>query len=716
MILLNAISSLRRKAVWGPKRVISLGLILLAIAPYAAAEGRHQRSAGKKRPGAPSSRVKNYRIDDELVRRSGDRNQSRTTRVIVTLTAGAKLPAEFKRYMRRVGDGDTLDLINGQVLDVPNGLLKAMAANPSVFKLQYDRPIKTHNYRTAVTVGARSVQDYYGYTGAGVGIAVIDSGISTWHDDLTNKTTKLFPYGNQRVNKFVDFVNARALPYDDNGHGTHVAGIIAGNGYDSYGEKRGIAPDSNIISLKVLDQNGMGTISNIIAALGWVAKNASTYNIRVVNMSVGAAIHESYWTDPLTLAVKAITDKGITVVTAAGNMGKNAQGQLQYGAITAPGNAPWVLTVGASSTNGTLTRYDDTMAGFSSSGPTFIDFDSKPDLVAPGTGTISLATPGSTFYATKAQYLLAGKLGLGSKPYLSLSGTSMAAPVVSGTVALMLQANPNLTPNLIKAILQYTAQSYPGYSPLRQGAGFLNTLGAVRLAKFYLNPRSGDRMPMQSVWSRQILWGNHRLTGGVITPKANAWASTVIWGTARTMGTTGDNVVWGTMYSGDNVVWGTSVGDNVVWGTAYGDNVVWGTSAGDNVVWGTSFSGDNVVWGTMASGDNVVWGTDCGGADCDTAVWGVASAGDNVVWGTATEGDNVVWGTSMDANIVWATSAGDDDDVTWGSSGEDEVMFPANESAEPVPSLDLEFGDVVPLVPVPAELLQSVIPVSIGGI
>ena len=128
-------------------------------------------------------------------------------------------------------------------------------------------------------------------------------------------------------------------------------------------------------------------------------------------MSVGAAIHESYWTDPLTLAVKAITDKGITVVTAAGNMGKNAQGQLQYGAITAPGNAPWVLTVGASSTNGTLTRYDDTMAGFSSSGPTFIDFDSKPDLVAPGTGTISLATPGSTFYATKAQYLLAGKLG-----------------------------------------------------------------------------------------------------------------------------------------------------------------------------------------------------------------------------------------------------------------------------------------------------------------
>jgi serine protease AprX len=705
MILLNAISSLRRKAVWGPKRVISFGLILLAIAPYAAAEGRHQRSAGKKRPGAPSSRVKNYRIDDELVRRSGDRNQSRTTRVIVTLTAGAKLPAEFKRYMRRVGDGDTLDLINGQVLDVPNGLLRQMSANPSVFKLQYDRPIKTHNYRTSVSTGARFVQDYLGLTGTGIGIAVIDSGISAWHDDLTNHTSKLFPYGNQRVNKFVDFVNGRTLPYDDNGHGTHVAGIIAGNGYDSYGEKRGIAPDSNVISLKVLDQNGQGTISNIIAALGWVAKNAKTYNIRVVNMSVGAAIHESYWTDPLTLAVKAITDKGITVVTAAGNMGKNAHGQLQYGAITAPANAPWVLTVGASSTNGTLTRSDDTMAGFSSSGPTFIDFDSKPDLVAPGTGTISLATPGSTFYQQKGQFLLTGR-PLGSKPYLSLSGTSMAAPVVAGTVALMLQANPNLTPNLIKAILQYTAQSYPGYSPLRQGAGFLNTLGAVRLAQFYVNPRPGDRMPIQSVWSRQILWGNHRLSGGVLKPAANAWGANVIWGVAKTLGTTGDNVVWGTMSSGDNVVWGTSSGDNVVWGTA----------AGDNVVWGTSFKGDNVVWGTMASGDNVVWGTDCGGADCDDAVWGVASAGDNIVWGTASEGDNVVWGTSMNADVVWATSADGDDDATWGSSGEDQVMFPADESAEPVPSLDLEFGDVVPLVPVPAGLLQSVLPVSIGGI
>src|ERR1043166_715094 len=236
-------------------------------------------------------------------------------------------------------------------------------------------------------------------------------------------------------------------------------------------------------------------------------------SFRVVNMSIGAAIHESYLTDPLTLAAKAVTDKGITVVTAAGNLGKNAAGEAQWGGITAPGNAPWVLTVGASSTMGTLTRNDDTMAGYSSSGPSFVDFEAKPDLAAPGTGTVSLATPGSTFYATKAAYLLDGKVKLGYKPYLALSGTSMAAPVVSGSIALMLQANPTLTPNLIKAILQYTAQQYPGYSALRQGAGFLNTLGAVRLAQYYATKKAGDRMPVQRVWSKKNICGGHRVRG-----------------------------------------------------------------------------------------------------------------------------------------------------------------------------------------------------------
>jgi len=640
----------------------------------------HSRVAPTAQPGVPGRNVKRYRLDDELTQRATKGNPDRTSSVIVTLVPGATVPQEFKRFAR----SGKLDIINGQVLDLPNRMLKRLAEYPEVFQIHDNRPIGAHNYRTSVTVGAATVREYLGLTGAGIGVAVIDSGIATWHDDLTSTSTKLYPYGNQRVAKFVDFVNGRALPYDDNGHGSHVAGIIGGNGYDSYGQKSGIAPGVSLISLKVLDANGTGTISNIIAALNWVAANAKTYNIRVVNMSVGATIRESYWTDPLTQATKAVTDKGITVVAAAGNLGKNAAGNKQYGGITAPGNAPWVLTVGASSTMGTLTRLDDTMGSYSSRGPTAVDFGAKPDLVAPGTGTISLAVPGSTFYSTKTPYLVRGSRSTGAVPYLSLTGTSMAAPVVAGSVALMLQANPNLTPNLIKAILQYTAQVYRGYKPLDQGAGFLNTLGAVRLASFYASHKVGSRLPVQSVWSRQIIWGNHRLTGGYINPQANAWGDNIVWGTAKTMAAGGDNIVWGTECIGgcDNIVWGTA-DDN-------GDNIVWGTSFDDNIVWGTMLDGDNIVWGTGFD-DNIVWGTDCGGADCDNIVWGTADV-DNIVWGTADDGDNIVWGTSFGDNIVWGTSS-EGEDVTWSSSSDDAEVF-ADEATDEVPDLAVELGDL----------------------
>jgi subtilisin family serine protease len=691
------VTTIRRKAVWGPKRTLAALLIVgfgLAFATTASAAGpggfqksgkesRHARQAPHKRPGAPGFNVKNYKMDDEVTKHADRGNPLRTTSVIVTLVPGAKLPPEFKKWARK----DKLDIINGQVLDLPENVIKQLAKHPDVFRIHENRSISGHNYRTSITVGADVARDYLGLTGAGVGVAIIDSGISSWHDDLTRGgLNKTFPYGDQRVAKFVDFVGTKTTPYDDNGHGTHVAGIIAGNGYDSNGEKAGIAPKASIISLKVLDQNGGGTIGSIIAALNWIVANRQTYNIRVVNMSVGAAIKESYLTDPLTLATKRVTDLGITVVTAAGNRGLNSLGQTQFGGITAPGNAPWVLTVGASSTMGTLTRGDDTLAGFSSRGPTRKDYLAKPDLVAPGTGTISLATPGSLFYTTKVTALIAGKISLGSKPYLSLSGTSMAAPVVSGTIALMLQANPTLTPNLIKGILMYTAQVYPGYKPLEQGAGFLNTYGAVRLAKFYGSHQIGDRIPSQRVWSRHILWGNHMIKGGYINPKGNAWVNSTVWGYAKTLDDAGDNIVWGTEYNGN--------GDNIVWGTAdeSGDNIVWGTSDDDNIVWGTAFQDDNIVWGT-SDDDNIVWGTDCGGADCDNIVWGTADALDNIVWGTADPGDNIVWGTAGDDNIVWGTS--DDDNIVWGTSGDDTPVFPSDET-EALPNVDAEFGDLVP--------------------
>ena len=173
-----------------------------------------------------------------------------------------------------------------------------------------------------------------------------------------------------------------------------------------------------------------------------------------------------------------------------------------------------------------------------------IDFAAKPDLVAPGSGTVSLSDQNSLFYTTKAAYLVNGKTtGLGYLPYLTLSGTSMAAPVVAGTVALMLEANPKLTPNMVKAMLQFTAQVYPGYDYLTQGAGFLNTLGAVRLARFFAIGETGDNYPNMKAWSKHIFWGNRRVSGGVLTPGGTAWANNIVWGDMHAPG--GQNIVWG---------------------------------------------------------------------------------------------------------------------------------------------------------------------------
>ena len=577
-------------------------------------------------------------IDDALIARTRHVGWSR---VIVTLKPGAEAGAEITKLGGRFGR--KLRLINALVIELPNGQIKKLAAHPAVARLDLDRPTQAHMSRVANLVGARYARAAYGYDGAGIGVAVIDSGVTNWHNDLTYSGSNplVRVQGNQRVAAFVDFVNGATQSYDDYGHGTHVAGIVAGNGHDSGGSRAGIAPAAHVVSLKVLDGLGRGVISDVIAAIEYSIANRTAYNIRVINLSVGSNVTSSYNVDPLTLAAKRAVDAGIVVVTAAGNAGRNAAGQPQYGAITSPGNAPWVLTVGASSHNGTLNRLDDTHAGYSSRGPTARDFAAKPDLLAPGTGIVSLASANSTFYLTKSTLLLNGRWPSLTKPYLSLSGTSMATPVVAGTVALMLQANPDLTPNLVKAILQYTAQLAPGVDYLTQGGGFLNAKGAIDLARhFAMAP--GTPHPTDARWSRAFTWGNYRVTGGSIVPAGNAWSTAVTWGASHEA-------------DGDNVVWGTAEGDNVVWGTACGGddcfNVVWGTDCESdcfNVVWGTAAEGDNVVWGTNCDptaenceGDNVVWGT---AGECEPGMEGCE--GDNVVWGTADDGDNVVWGTS----------------------------------------------------------------------
>ena len=665
----------RRKAVWGPKRTLmAMALAALAYPLSASAAPQppkpsHFTHPPIVKPGHESSRVDGSTLDSFLkAKKTTNKNSKETVDVIVTLKPGQDLSFVFRRFAKRY-----FVSINAYEIDkLPVTLLGALELEGSVARASYNHPAKNTDQLSNVAVMADIEAQSLGYTGAGVKVAFIDSGFtSVEHPDLKSSRVQ-----------FIDFTGTSWKMQDLNGHGTHVAGIVGGTGSLDPKEK-GIAPGASVVSLKVLDENGQGTIGDIIAALDYVYRNGKAAGIRVVNLSVGTGVYESYWTDPLTLATKALVDKGIVVVAAAGNLGTNANGQLQWGGITSPGVAPWVITSCAFSTNGTLDTTDDTVANFSSSGPTWIDFGAKPDICAPGVGIVSLAAPESQLYAQHADWLVDGTGGVlnnGYHPYMSLTGTSMAAPFVSGTVALMLQANPSLTPNLVKAILEYTATPQAGVSPLRQGAGFMNTLAAVKLAKFYAKAKPGAKLHIDPSWSRHIIWGNHKIGGGIIDPGANAWQLGVEWGWAHVNDDDGDNIVWGTDSDGDNIVWGTSDGDNIVWGTDDNDNIVWGTSDGDNIVWGTSDSdnivwgtndGDNIVWGTSDS-DNIVWGTDCGGGDCDNIVWGT-SDGDNIVWGTADEGDNIVWGTNDGDNIVWGTSDGDN--IVWGTSDGDNIVW-----------------------------------------
>jgi serine protease AprX len=572
----------------------------------------------------------------------------------------------------------TLRNQRAQVAEMSNRDLPLLAQDPRVKRVAADRPAFATLERSAASIGYQlPVNGFLGTpeTGAGVGIAFVDSGVNAAHEDLWNS-----PAG-QRVVHFKDFtvpstpgVWTNAPPSDGFGHGTHVAGILAGNGYHSYGRRGGIARNANLIALKVLDQDGLGYISNVIDAIDYAIANKSTYGIRVINLSVGAGVYESYETDPLTQAARRAVDAGIVVVASAGNLGQDASQQSQYGGITSPANAPWVLTVGAYSHQGTAGRGDDAVAGFSSRGPTWMDFAAKPDLVAPGVGIESITDPQSSLYFSLPNQLLAGMRPSPYSTYISLTGTSMAAPVVSATVALLLEANPSLTPNAVKAILQYTAQTHAGDSPLAQGAGFLNAKGALRLAKFFKQPQQNSLgQPVDTIggqpisWARHLIWGNYRVTGGVPLPGSNAWATNVVWGEMHTP--TGALVVWGAAQP-DNVVWGENASGNVVWGELLGDNVVWGESGTDNVVWGEAH-GDNVVWGEAHS-DNVVWGEDCAGSNCEQVVWGAPNGND--AWGTALPTDNVVWGEGFPDNVVWGEAI----NVVWGEGHTEQVVWPAD--------------------------------------
>jgi serine protease AprX len=601
------------------------------------------------------------RLDSELARRAGSEG---TSRVIIRGAASADLSARVRGAKGRTGA--RLDLVGGLVAEVPNAELAALAADPAVAGLHLDRPVTALLSETSGAAQATRGALSNAYTGAGIGVAVIDSGIVGWHDDLARVDSGRALVG-QRVAAYADLTETSNGVADTYGHGTHVAGIITGSGYDSDGEYAGVAPGAHLLVFKVLDGEGRGHVSDVIRAIDAAVANRARYNLRVINLSIGAPVLESYETDPLTLAARRAVEAGLVVVAAAGNFGKNANDEIQYGGVTAPGNAPWVLTVGAYSHMGTLDPSDDRVAGYSSRGPTAFDFAAKPDLVAAGTRIVSLNDEGSALAERRPEDLVAGTRG-SAFPYLTLSGTSMAAPAVSGVVARMLEANPSLTPNAVKAILQYTATVRPEWDALSQGGGFLDGDAAVSLAAFYANARPGEQLVFGDTWSRQILWGSYRVTGGVLQPWGSAWSANIIWGS------TSDNIIWGSGCAKDcdNIIWG-SAKDNIIWGSS-GENIIWG-SGKDNIIWGSSkdniiwgSSKDNIIWGSSKDniiwGSNVVWGQACAGRDCDNIIWGSVDPQDNIIWGS--DGENIIWGSGGD-NIIWGSGK---ENIIWGSTGD----------------------------------------------
>lgn len=344
-----------------------------------------------------------------------------------------------------------LKLINSIAVNAPLPIIKSLVNHPKVKRLSLDRTVHTLLDATAAAASVPPVWRQ-GNLGTGIGIAVIDTGIHP-HPDFGKPQNRLVA--------FYDAVHHRAQPYDDNGHGTHVAGIAAGSGDESDGRFRGMAPGAWLIGVKVLDGQGVGTLSQVISGLEWICHNHRRYNIKVLNCSLGTPAAESYRDDPLAQAVQKVLQLGIVVCAAAGNDGPYP------GTIATPGIHPGVITVGAC-TRSLLPGPDgDVVADFSSRGPT-IDGLSKPDLVAPGVEITSCNAPGSTIARRQRN----------NSPYITLSGTSMATPVVAGIAALLLHARPSAKPEQIKWRLRQTATSIAG-SPLAAGSGAVNAWAAI---------------------------------------------------------------------------------------------------------------------------------------------------------------------------------------------------------------------------------------------
>ena len=523
------------------------------------------------------------------------------------------------------------EMTGALAMEVTDEQLEALRRNPLFANISGDLPVSADmaaSYDNAVTnkvTGATTLwQGTSGLllglggtpsnTGSGVTVAVLDSGIAT-HTALDTRVIA-------RVNLVSDEPGVTGDPF---GHGTHLAGIIGGNrtaaSTVTSAFNGGSAPSVKLVDVRVLGKGGSGRTSDVIAGIDWVIAYRQAYNIRVINLSLGHPVMEPSLTDPLCRAVSRAVAAGITVLVSAGNYGLTAAGEPVLGGITSPGNSPDALTVGSVDTKDTFDTSDDVVAPYSSRGPARYEIVVKPDIVAPGTKLVSLEGQSSYISGAFPQWHIAGT---GKNAYLRLSGSSMSTAVVSGGVALLLTAQPQLAPAQVKMALQMSARFMPQDGLIGAGTGAVDFARALKISQSgLLNSlittvtnllgggsgaafRDGGTL-IERIYNRSGI----RLLGllDFLPLFKNAGSAErgvlQLLGSSNPIGNSAPNYV----------VWGNVAG----WSTSY--YVVWGNSiqapSGQYVVWGNNNLSDPnyVVWGNAdtADGSYVVWGNSLGG-------------------------------------------------------------------------------------------------------
>jgi serine protease AprX len=388
-------------------------------------------------------------------------------------------------------------------------------------------------------------------------IAIVDSGIDASRSDF-----------GKRVLGQVNFASiAPNSPGDGYGHGTFVAGIAAGSAQNY----AGVTPSANLLSLDVINDQGQATVADVIAACDWILQNKSTYNIRVANLSLHAASRASIFFDPLDQAVEKLWLNGVVVVAAAGNYATNGQ---ESGVPFAPGNDPFVITVGAADIANTLQTSDDTVAPWSAWGYTPDGF-MKPDISAPGRYLIGPVSGGTGLAKGRPSNVV-------SNGYMELSGTSFSAPMVAGAAAMLLAQHPTWTPDQVKGALMMSANPTPAAAPGSLGIGELNVF-AARMVNNPPNPNAG--------LDKFLTTGSD----GTVTFNASAWqtaaTASAAWGDAAWSDAAWASAAW------SDAAWASAAWSDAAWASA-----AWGDAAWSDAAWASAAQSD-AAWADSAGND-----------------------------------------------------------------------------------------------------------------